>query len=137
MVVVLAKRGGPDRYRPLWAFSNAVSSGADVQKSSAARRTQAIKFPRKYGQGKAIRLGCRELGETETAGSRAFPRQDPDFLSLFAAAFIRVVQLLLEGLASSTVSTKRDLFYRDVSLFRKQAVVDSVRRPLPVHVRVC
>ncbi|BGP55834.1 endodeoxyribonuclease [Rhodotorula sphaerocarpa] len=79
----------------------------------SARRTQAIKFPRKYGQGKDIRMGCREL-----------------------AAFIRVVQLLLEGLASSTVSTKRDLFYRDVSLFRKQAVVDSLIDDITATLRV-
>lgn len=40
---------------------------------------------------------------------------------------MRVIQMLLDGLSADTTSTKRDLYYRDVNLFRKQLAVDTVR----------
>lgn len=42
------------------------------------------------------------------------------------AIFLRVVELLLEGLRLGVVSTKRDLYYRDVQLFGRQQIVDTV-----------
>lgn len=54
----------------------------------------------------------------------------PDIKLLDEAIFLRVVQLLLDGLKLGVVSTKRDLYYRDVQLFRKQQVVDAVSRRL-------
>lgn len=43
------------------------------------------------------------------------------------AALLKVIELVLEGLKTGVVSTKRDLYYRDAGLFGKQSVVDSVR----------
>ena len=42
------------------------------------------------------------------------------------AVFIRVVELVLDGLRSNTVSTKRELYYRDPKLFERQAIVDQI-----------
>lgn len=50
----------------------------------------------------------------------------PDIELRDKAIFLRVVQLLLDGLKLGVVSTKRDLYYRDVQLFGKQQVVDAV-----------
>lgn len=53
--------------------------------------------------------------------------------SSHTAAFIKVVETIIDGLKNRSVATKRDIFYRSVALFVKQAVVDSVRleRSLP------
>lgn len=40
------------------------------------------------------------------------------------AVYIRVVQLMVETLASGAVCTKRDVYYRDTRLFRLQAAAD-------------
>ncbi|KAL7343307.1 Spo11/DNA topoisomerase VI subunit A, partial [Rhodotorula toruloides] len=42
------------------------------------------------------------------------------------ACLLRLVELVLEGLRDEKVSTKRDLYYRDVALFGKQTIVDSL-----------
>ena len=55
----------------------------------------------------------------------------PDVELRNEAIFLRVVQLLMEGLKLGIISTKRDLYYRDVQLFGKQQVVDAVSRQLP------
>ncbi|GAA5957960.1 hypothetical protein JCM8115_001086 [Rhodotorula mucilaginosa] len=72
-------------------------------KDRSVSKEQRIKYPHKVGKGEGVRLGAREL-----------------------AIFLRVVQLLLDGLKLGVVSTKRDLYYRDVQLFRKQQVVDAM-----------
>ncbi|GAA5988814.1 hypothetical protein JCM5350_000382 [Sporobolomyces pararoseus] len=76
-------------------------------------KKQRIVFPRKLGKGKEARLGGREL-----------------------ACFLRVVELVLDGLVADVVSTKRDLYYRDVSLFRKQQTVDSLVEDLAATLGV-
>jgi meiotic recombination protein SPO11 len=43
------------------------------------------------------------------------------------ACFLRVVELVLDGLIEDVIATKRDIYYRDVSLFRKQQTVDTVK----------
>lgn len=47
------------------------------------------------------------------------------------AAFLKVVECILDGLKRKVVSTKRDIFYRSVALFVKQQLVDSVRARAP------
>ncbi|GAA6051033.1 hypothetical protein JCM3770_005465 [Rhodotorula araucariae] len=89
VTVVLAKRNG--------------NCGADGPGDAPITRTQAIKFPRRYGHGGNLRLGGREL-----------------------ACLLKVIELILEGLKSGVVCTKRDLYYRDVGLFVKQYIVDSL-----------
>ncbi|GAA5895322.1 hypothetical protein JCM8208_005977 [Rhodotorula glutinis] len=84
-------------------------------KAGAQRsKTQSIKFPRRYGHGGNLRLGAREL-----------------------ACLLKVIELVLEALKSGIVCTKRDMYYRDVNLFVKQAIVDSLVDDLAatLHVR--
>lgn len=53
----------------------------------------------------------------------------PDFLNFFfflSASVLKALELILDGLRSKKVTTKRDLFYRSVKVFGKQARVDSV-----------
>ncbi|GAA5984066.1 hypothetical protein JCM10908_006034 [Rhodotorula pacifica] len=82
-------------------------------KDRSDSRQQCIKYPRKYGKGEGARLGGREL-----------------------AIFLRVVQILLEGLRLGIVSTKRDIYYRDVQLFGKQQVVDTMIEDIAATLRV-
>lgn len=42
-----------------------------------------------------------------------------------AAVLLRVMELMYMNLTQNVVSTKRDLFYQDVKLFKQQSVVDS------------
>ncbi|GJN90694.1 hypothetical protein Rhopal_003708-T1 [Rhodotorula paludigena] len=79
----------------------------------ATRKTQRLVFPRRYGHGGNLRLGGREL-----------------------AALLKVIELVLEGLKTGAVSTKRDLFYRDAGLFGKQSVVDSLVDDLAATLQV-
>ncbi|GAA5962355.1 hypothetical protein JCM3765_002953 [Sporobolomyces pararoseus] len=90
--------------------SNPSQGSTTVDQSS---KKQRIMFPRKLGKGKQVRLGGREL-----------------------ACFLRVVELALDGLVANVVSTKRDLYYRDVSLFRKQQTVDSLVEDLAATLGV-
>lgn len=43
-----------------------------------------------------------------------------------AAILLFIVDVVLTGLRENVVVTKRDIFYRNVALFKKQTVVDSV-----------
>ncbi|KAF8425556.1 Spo11/DNA topoisomerase VI subunit A [Tirmania nivea] len=42
------------------------------------------------------------------------------------AVLIRVLGLILEALTEDRITTKRDIYYKDVKLFRKQSVVDNI-----------
>ncbi|CDR40623.1 hypothetical protein NBRC10512_008098 [Rhodotorula toruloides] len=88
--------------RPPWKQIRVVLAKRRSSKDGSASR-QTIRFPRKYGQGDQVRLGAKEL-----------------------ACLLRLVELVLEGLRDEKVSTKRDLYYRDVALFGKQTIVDSL-----------
>ncbi|GAA5923857.1 hypothetical protein JCM1841_001415 [Sporobolomyces salmonicolor] len=83
----------------------------DSQESS--KKQQTITFPRKLGQEGNIRLGAREL-----------------------ACLLKVAATVLDGLKSRTVSTKRDIYYRDVALFVKQQTVDSIVEDLAATLQV-
>ncbi|GAA5833571.1 hypothetical protein JCM9279_001564 [Rhodotorula babjevae] len=87
---------------------------ADTTGQPERKKTQTIKFPRRYGHGGNLRLGSREL-----------------------ACLLKVVELVLEALKSGIICTKRDMYYRDVALFVKQAIVDSLVDDLAatLHVR--
>lgn len=43
-----------------------------------------------------------------------------------SAILVRLIELIIDGLGANTISTKRDLYYKDVALFGKQSVVDQV-----------
>ncbi|GAA6001387.1 hypothetical protein JCM10207_006638 [Rhodosporidiobolus poonsookiae] len=79
----------------------------------APSKQQCIAFPRKCGQGDDLRLGGREL-----------------------ASLLKVIELILEGLDKRVVSTKRDLFYRNVTLFVKQQHVDSLIEDIAATLQV-
>ncbi|GAA5950306.1 hypothetical protein JCM21900_001109 [Sporobolomyces salmonicolor] len=83
----------------------------DSQESS--KKQQTITFPRKLGQEGNIRLGAREL-----------------------ACLLKVAATVLDGLKSRIVSTKRDIYYRDVALFVKQQTVDSIVEDLAATLQV-
>ncbi|BGP48432.1 endodeoxyribonuclease [Rhodotorula kratochvilovae] len=78
-------------------------NGGPGPDNPATTTTQAIKFPRRYGHGGNLRLGGREL-----------------------ACLLKVIEFILDGLKTGVVCTKRDLYYRDVGLFVKQYIVDSL-----------
>ncbi|GAA5987818.1 hypothetical protein JCM11641_004939 [Rhodosporidiobolus odoratus] len=80
---------------------------------TGAPRLHSILFPRKCGQGADIRLGGREL-----------------------ACLLRVVELIIDGLDNRIVTTKRDLFYRDVALFSKQSTVDAIVEDIAATLQV-
>ncbi|KAF8475810.1 Spo11/DNA topoisomerase VI subunit A [Kalaharituber pfeilii] len=42
------------------------------------------------------------------------------------ATFLRVLSFILEALSENKITTKRDIYYKDVKLFRKQTVVDTI-----------
>ncbi|GEM09843.1 meiotic recombination protein SPO11 [Rhodotorula toruloides] len=87
---------------PPWRQVRVVLAKRGSSKTGSSSR-QTIRFPRKYGQGDQVRLGGKEL-----------------------ACFLRLVELVLEGLRDEKVPTKRDLYYRDVALFGKQTTVNSL-----------
>lgn len=99
------------------------SDSASPEGGAKGQKTQRIKFPRRYGHGVCLRLGARELGKS----SRLCPRTWARRLTSRAACLLRVVDLVLDGLKGSVICTKRDMYYRDVRLFAKQHIVDSVR----------
>ncbi|GAA5870881.1 hypothetical protein JCM3774_001700 [Rhodotorula dairenensis] len=101
--VATTSSGVPNTEAPLEGKGVVVVLAKRGGKERVMGRTQRIKFPHKYGKGDYVRLGAREL-----------------------AIFLRIVQLLLEGLRLGVVSTKRDLYYRDVQLFGKQQIVDTM-----------
>ncbi|CEQ39630.1 SPOSA6832_01179 [Sporobolomyces salmonicolor] len=82
-------------------------------KVESSKKQQTITFPRKLGQEGNIRLGAREL-----------------------ACLLKVAATVLDGLKSRTVSTKRDIYYRDVALFVKQQTVDSIVEDLAATLQV-
>ncbi|KAI5480789.1 meiotic recombination protein SPO11 [Pseudohyphozyma bogoriensis] len=52
------------------------------------------------------------------------------------SALLKTIEIILEGLKTETISTKRDVFYRDVKLFGKQLKVDSIVEDLAATLRV-
>lgn len=50
--------------------------------------------------------------------------------------FVRVIEYVLDGLRSDTVSTKRELYYRDPSLFGAQSTVDTIVEDLSASLAV-
>lgn len=62
-----------------------------------------VSWPKRSGRADSVAGGGREL-----------------------AAFLRVIELVLDGLRTNTVATKRELYYRDPKLFGRQAVVDGI-----------
>ncbi|KAI9315689.1 Spo11/DNA topoisomerase VI subunit A [Dichotomocladium elegans] len=44
----------------------------------------------------------------------------------YLAQFLTVIDIIHEALASNVVVSKRDIFYRDVKLFRNQSIVDKI-----------
>ncbi|GAA6014960.1 hypothetical protein JCM11491_002373 [Sporobolomyces phaffii] len=105
--VELVRRGGQSAVRN--SGDERRDQGVDVRPIAQRR----IAFPRKAGKGVEARLGGHEL-----------------------ACFMRVVELVLDGLIANVISTKRDLYYSDVPLFRKQQVVDSVLEDLAATLRI-
>lgn len=99
------------------------SDSASHEGGAKGQKKQRIKFPRRYGHGGRLRLGARELGRS----LRLSPRMRTRRLTSHAACLLRVVELVLDGLKGSVICTKRDMYYRDVRLFAKQHIVDSVR----------
>ncbi|GAA5880337.1 hypothetical protein JCM16303_003903 [Sporobolomyces ruberrimus] len=79
----------------------------------ASNQKQKIVFPRRLGKGSEARLGGRDL-----------------------ACFMRVLELVLDGLVDNVVSTKRDLYYRDVGLFCKQQTVDAIVEDLAATLKI-
>ncbi|KAK4056765.1 endodeoxyribonuclease [Microbotryomycetes sp. JL221] len=67
------------------------------------RVMRKINFPRLSGKGQHQHLGAQELSR-----------------------LLKVIDIVHEGLVNDKVSTKRDLFYRDVKTFKKQMIVDSL-----------
>ncbi|CAH2446829.1 Meiosis-specific protein [Komagataella phaffii CBS 7435] len=43
-----------------------------------------------------------------------------------SACYVRLFRLILDNLNSGTVTTRRDLYYKDVALFRNQATIDAL-----------
>ncbi len=66
-------------------------------------KLRRLSWPRKTGRGNSVAGGGKEL-----------------------AVFVKVIELVLDGLRSDTVATKRELYYRDPKLFERQAVVDTI-----------
>ncbi|KAL8281123.1 hypothetical protein RQP46_006481 [Phenoliferia psychrophenolica] len=70
----------------------------------------------------------------------AFPRKSgsskPHLNGPNLAAFIKTVELILDGLRGNVVATKRDLFYRSVKLFGKQARVDAIVEDIAATLQV-
>lgn len=54
------------------------------------------------------------------------------------ARYVRVLEIIYEALANNIIMTKRDIFYRDVPLFKTQPTVDKVskHRRLVPHLLV-
>ncbi|KAH6665770.1 Spo11/DNA topoisomerase VI subunit A [Halenospora varia] len=69
--------------------------------------------------------GDGESPKTSKADSTMirFPTKSPREAWKFAA-LLRILELSYEALVTATVTTKRDIYYRDPELFMKQAVVD-------------
>ncbi|BGP16475.1 hypothetical protein JCM10213_007919 [Rhodosporidiobolus nylandii] len=87
-------------------------SRSDGEEGTPSKQ-QLIAFPRKCGQGEDLRLSGREL-----------------------ASLLKVVELIVEGLDKRIVSTKRDLYYRDVALFLKQHAVDTLVEDIAATLQV-
>ncbi|CAO3620333.1 unnamed protein product [Cunninghamella echinulata] len=56
--------------------------------------------------------------------------------ALTFARYIRILELIYEGLALNIVMTKRDVFYRDIPLFKTQPVVDRIIDDISCHFNV-
>ena len=68
------------------------------------------------------------MGRTSVCSSQVDGSHPVLSHSAFApAAFLKTVELILDGLRGNVVATKRDLYYRCVKVFGKQARVDAVR----------
>ncbi|KAI8067487.1 Spo11/DNA topoisomerase VI subunit A [Gongronella butleri] len=50
--------------------------------------------------------------------------------------YVRVLEIIYEALATNVVITKRDIYYRDVALFRSQRVVDRLVDDIAFHYNV-
>lgn len=73
-------------------------------------------------------------------GSRSFgiAAEATGFLSMLTslAVVLAVISYVHVALSTNEVITKRDIYYRDVELFKSQAVVDEVLGHLAVHASV-
>ncbi|KAI1320800.1 endodeoxyribonuclease [Mortierella claussenii] len=56
--------------------------------------------------------------------------------SSMAICVMRIVDLVHENICQDTISSKRDLFYRDVQLFRSQRTVDTIVEDLACTLKV-
>ncbi|GAA5850652.1 hypothetical protein JCM8547_001945 [Rhodosporidiobolus lusitaniae] len=101
----------PARVQPIEV--NLVRRSRNDGEEGVSPKQQSIRFPRKCGQGDELRLGGREL-----------------------AYLLKVIELILEGLDKRVVSTKRDLYYRDVALFAKQATVDALVEDIAATLQI-
>ncbi|GAA5829203.1 hypothetical protein JCM5353_007685 [Sporobolomyces roseus] len=86
---------------------------SSLENATPSSKKQKTTFPRKLGKGTSASMGGRGL-----------------------ACILRVVELLLEGLIEGRVSTKRDLYYRDVALFCRQQTVDGIIEDLAATLRI-
>ncbi|KAI0758339.1 Spo11/DNA topoisomerase VI subunit A [Irpex lacteus] len=68
----------------------------------------------------------KPLRSDGTFGMRtiAFPHKSRHGSAKQLAQFLRVIDLIHEAVSSGTPATKRDMYYKDVTLFGSQAVVD-------------
>ncbi|GAA5886178.1 hypothetical protein JCM6882_004290 [Rhodosporidiobolus microsporus] len=99
------------RYQPIKV--KLVRRSRNDGEDGATSKQQTIVFPRKCGQGEDIRLSGREL-----------------------AALLKVIELIIDGLHKKLVSTKRDLYYRDIAVFGKQQTVDALIEDIAATLQV-
>ncbi|GAA6059020.1 hypothetical protein JCM10212_001245 [Sporobolomyces blumeae] len=105
--------GGDEATKPRRVIEDLTLGSFPRSSRSVAAKKQTIRYPRRVGKDDKVRFGGQEL-----------------------ACFLKVVELVLDGLVANVVSTKRDLYYRDVRLFRRQETVDSMIETLAATLRV-
>ncbi|GAA6038244.1 hypothetical protein JCM8097_005811 [Rhodosporidiobolus ruineniae] len=106
-----SQRPADNRWQPIKV--KLVKRSRDDSETDGSSRHHSIVFPRKYGKNENVRLGGREL-----------------------AALLRVIEFILDGLDKRIVSTKRDLYYRDVALFVRQQTVDALVEDIAATLQV-
>lgn len=80
-----------------------------------------------------------ETGHDNSRGTRSGYSKVTRYSDRHSRTFSRILRLssiIHEGLEKQTVASKRDLFYRDVNLFRSQPVVDKMVEDMACTLRV-
>ncbi|KAG0254087.1 endodeoxyribonuclease, partial [Linnemannia exigua] len=126
------RRRMKDGQSPLTTLDNKTDGDGTQEPNASATHnpsttTTSSPSPSKYPQ--------QSLSLSSSPSSPFFTKRHP-FSTKRASRTLRVAELLHENLSKGTISSKRDLFYRDVLSFGSQPAVDSIVEDLACTLEV-